>query len=303
MDPMRLWQQWYTTSLRAFSEATNSGPGPREAFADPWGIAAQWFAMAGAPGATKPKSSPSAPPNPMNPAEVWQWWLNAMTQALPGAMPGADPFGLLARWRETLGAAFDPTHAAAGSAASPLPTDAWEAFRQWYDASSGTWAKAVDELVGSPAFAEAAGRFMEGYTSYARALRQTCEAYFSALQLPTRADIARVAGLVVSLEEKVDNIEQAQEESADSAMANTRALATAASVTALDARLSRLENKLDRLLAATERSAGQDVHREEHMPPPAPSANNGATARAHKPRTTTRSRRQSAASPRIPPAP
>lgn len=336
MDPMQLWQQWYSAWLRtaqaaAAGGAAPSGAAPGAAFTDPWGLAAQWLAATGAgrPAAT-PGASSGAGPNPLDPAALWQWWLStllaAMSAAMPGVMSGmapgaapgerpafADPIALLARWQELLRAGADTgagagTADVAGAGTSPPPLAAWTAFRRWYDAISEPWARAMDELVGSTAFAEAAGKLLDGYASSVRALRRNSEQIAGALQLPTRSDLARVASLVVALEEKVDRIEQAQEAATDhaadavAAQAAT-ATATARALGALESRLDRLEAKLDRLLAASEReetwgsehsrsgsgSGAQDAERatgNSHAP-----TSTAGTARPHKPTTTTRAAR------------
>ena len=340
MDPTRLWQQlwqqWYAALWRApwagGQPATPGGPRPADAFADPWGLAALWFPTAAS--AARPSGAPGAGagamPNPFEPTALWQWWLNGMLAMLPGtqpspaATPGGDPSAWLARWQELLHAGMG-ANAGAGTtgAEAPLPPVAWTAFRQWYDATSGAWSQALDELVSSPAFAEAAGTFLDGYASSMTTLRRSSEQFAHALQLPTRADIARVAGLVVALEEKVDGIEQAQVDAADQVARIAREpLATAAALAALDARLTRLEAKLDRLLAATDAVAervkrgngGARAGREGRQAssiapapttPAAAAASNGSAPRTHKPSTTaraTRSRRQTSSS-RTPPAP
>ena len=66
--------------------------------------------------------------------------------------------------------------------------------------------------------------------------------------MPARSDIARVASLVVALEDKVDRLEEAFEEF-EYGYAKP---ATAEEVGELERRLDRVEGKLDRILVALE---------------------------------------------------
>lgn len=126
-----------------------------------------------------------------------------------------------------------------------IPADPLTWFLQWYEATRETWAKTVEDVIGTEQFMQAASQFLESYTSAAGTLRRASETYFSSLQLATRADIARVAGLVVALEEKVDRFEDAFD---DFAEVSARAASHDADST-LEERLARLESKLDALAA------------------------------------------------------
>ncbi|TCJ16189.1 hypothetical protein E0L93_10890 [Rubrobacter taiwanensis] len=74
-------------------------------------------------------------------------------------------------------------------------------------------------------------------------MRRTSEEYWRNLQLPTRSDIARVASLVIALEDKVDRMEEELETEA----------AGSGRMEDMERRIERVEQKLDRLLAAVER--------------------------------------------------
>ena len=92
------------------------------------------------------------------------------------------------------------------------------------------------------------------------------------MQLPTRSDIARVAGLVVSLEEKVDTIEDALEGLKERfAQAET----SKAGDGRLEKRLQQIERKLDTLLATLKND-------EAKVNPEAPPLGNGARRKVQK---------------------
>jgi polyhydroxyalkanoic acid synthase PhaR subunit len=122
-------------------------------------------------------------------------------------------------------------------------------LKQWYDTSSEKWSKASGDAIGTEQFVEAMSYILECYASFSRMFRQACEAYFSNLQLPTRSDIARLAGLVVNLEEKVDRIEDSLEYIGN----DSAQVIAGTSLQQLEARLGQVENKLEKVLAVLEK--------------------------------------------------
>jgi len=167
----------------------------------------------------------------MDPTELWKQWYETSSN----------------QWLEMMEEAR-----AKMLAGESLPTDPFTFFKQWYEATSETWSKVVGDVIGTEKFVEATSRFLESYTSFARTLRRTNEEYFRNLQLPTRSDIARVAELVVALEEKVDRIEDAFEEFQEGPQ-----VAISEVVEGLSKRLDRVESKLDKVLAALEKNAAK----------------------------------------------
>src|SRR5258708_20203573 len=101
------------------------------------------------------------------------------------------------------------------------------------------WSKVVGDIMGAEKFVEAAGDFLESYTSFYKTSRRASEEYFRNLQLPTRSDLARVAELVVNLEVKVDSVEDAFEDFKEGQQGAIKEIEAV-----LDGRLDQLENKL-----------------------------------------------------------
>ncbi len=166
-----------------------------------------------------------------------------------------DPTELWKQWYETSSSQWLEMMEEARAkmlAGESLPADPFTFFKQWYEATSETWSKVVGDVIGTEKFVEATSRFLESYTSFARTLRRTNEEYFRNLQLPTRSDIARVAELVVALEEKVDRIEDAFEEFQEGPQ-----VAISEVVEGLSKRLDRVESKLDKVLATLEKNAAK----------------------------------------------
>jgi polyhydroxyalkanoic acid synthase PhaR subunit len=242
--------------------------GDKETSLDPYGLYRAWLKSVGeAQEQIKPSSMKM-----FDPKEVWQHWFEATTAAWRNAAEkGADPLGLTTQWSEMMEEAR-----AKISAEGTIAADPFTLFKQWYDATSETWSKAVGDIIGSDRFMQMASQFLESYTSFARTFHRASEEYFSNLQLPTRSDIARVAELVINVEEKVDQLDLAFEGLEDTYAQSTTSEAIAglagrldgvenkldvlpavlqklATVERLEMRLDRVENKLDQLLLALEK--------------------------------------------------
>jgi len=208
----------------------------------------------------------------MDPKEAWKLWFEAMTTGWRTATEwGGDPLGLMTRSLEMTEEIRANIQAGEG-----VPKDPFTLFKQWYDATSETWAKAVGEVIGTEKFMEAVRQTLESYTSFTRTFRRASEEYFRTLQLPTRSDVARVAELVVNLEEKVDHLDDAFEdfedghahEATSEAIVNLEGrledvdgkldtfptiLAKVEAIEGLAKRLDQLEEKLDKVLAALQK--------------------------------------------------
>ena len=145
-----------------------------------------------------------------------------------------------------------------------LPSDIFTMFREWYEATSETWAQVVNDTIGTEQFIESASPFLESYATFYKSSRRANEEYFKNLQLPTRSDIARVAELIVNLEEKVDRIDDASATSEqveglakrlDAIEGKLEVRVGASATPTMDGeRLDAIERKLESILAAIEQS-------------------------------------------------
>ena len=126
-----------------------------------------------------------------------------------------------------------------------IPTDPFTFFKQWYESSQEAWSKAIDDIIGNEKFVEAASHYMESYTTFYKNFRTLNEDYFSHLQLTTRSDVARVAEMIIALENKVDSIQDAFEDF----QSLYPQLATLAAIQQLASQQQALEHQLDQLPA------------------------------------------------------
>ena len=229
MNPMDLWKQWNSSNSAMWSNVMG---GNKESFVDPYGLYSTWLK-----GMEEAQEQMKAGVSKMiNPEDFWKNWFETTTTGWrKAAETGSDPFGLTTRWLELMEEAREKMFAGGN-----LPTDPFSFYKQWYDATSESWSKVVGDIIGTEEFSHAASQYMDNYLSFIKASRRVYEEYFQNLQLPTRSDISRVAGLVVALEDKVDQIEDVVEDFED----RIGQMATNDSFNSLNSRLDTLESKL-----------------------------------------------------------
>ncbi len=334
MDPMRLWKQWYETSAKMWSGILQNG---QENYIDPYGIYRQWFngleemqqRMLGSTGLPAPDGAANGAPassvgnNPasmMNPAawanpaatnntgadaaagqaaEVqnqWKQWFEAVQYSWEKmAKLGQEAVELTPRWISTLDQIRNNLLSAEG-----YPTDPLQFATRWYNATSGPLSDFVGDLIEREDFLEVSSQFLQSYASFYKVYRRNSEEYLKALSIPVRSDIARVAGLVVSLEDKIDRVEEAFEDfeygyakpaTAESIEGIEERIggiedaleriedggadgATADSVSGLERRLDDVEGKIDRLIAAFE-SSSQNTGAQTDNPQEVEASQNG----------------------------
>jgi polyhydroxyalkanoic acid synthase PhaR subunit len=297
-DPMEVWEQWYETTYDAWK---NSVDGSKESFVDPYGLYRSW--LKGIAAAQEQFKAGTAAAGLVDPQEAWKHWFEATTDVWKKATEqGADPLGLTTQWLEMMEEAR-----ARLSAGGTMPADPFTFLKQWYDATNEIWSKVVGDIIGTEKFMDMASQFLESYTSFTRTFSRASEAYFSRLQLPTRSDIARVAELVINLEDKVDRLDNEFESFEDRYMQITTGEAISglsgrlervesdiaalpAAVESLEKRLERVESKLDTLLEALEKP-GREEPAKAVRPAPAP------RSRAQQPKPPARKQRAAQQAP------
>ena len=86
----------------------------------------------------------------------------------------------------------------------PNLTDAWKKI---YFESEEVLARSIDEYVAGQSFTDFLEQMGSQYLSFYKATNQNMDRFFANNPMPSKKDIARVAELVVAVEEKVDNLE------------------------------------------------------------------------------------------------
>lgn len=256
-DPMEAWEQWYGAVSKGWSRAVN-GNGNKTAPPDPLSLYQTWL-----------KSVSTVQEQFLrgagDPQELWKQWFEVTTDFWrKAAEAGGDPTGLMKQWMEMMEETRNRLFAG-----MPLPADPFTFFKQWYDATNETWSSLVGEVIGTEKFMDVSSEFLKTYASFYATMRRASEEYFRNLQLPTRSDIARVAELIVNLEEKVDQIDSELEDFEDGAGSSLSQLPVALQKLAaveqleqrtgsLEQRLERVEGKLDTLLASLDKLAARE---------------------------------------------
>jgi pyruvate/2-oxoglutarate dehydrogenase complex dihydrolipoamide acyltransferase (E2) component len=240
MDPMELWRQWFEAGSRVWADVLR---GAGESYADPFGLYRQWFEGVEGMRERMVGASDGARAFP-DPQEMWRRWFDATVESWEkSAELGQEMLEITPRWVEML----EEARANLMSVGS-FPKDPLEFAVQWYNATSGPFSEFVHDALEEERFLEPASQWLQSYASFYKVFRERSEEYLKSLQVPVRSDITRVAGLIVALEDKVDRIEEAFEEF-EYGYARP---ATAEEQGELEKRLERVEDKLDRLLAALE---------------------------------------------------
>ncbi len=162
--------------------------------------------------------------------------------------------------------------------------DPFDFWRQVYEANEQAWTKAMKEVTTSQGYAEAQGKMLETLLVFQKMMRDVMSAQLSSLNIPTRDDVARLGELILSLEEKVDQLDERL----------ARVISIEEKVGHLDERLAGLTDinkkveQLDgRLARIDERLARQSQRGEQGSQPQAGSdvAAKGTRARAGRTRS------------------
>lgn len=225
-DPTELVRHWHETNSRLWS---NMLGGDKETYMDPFGLYRQWF------GNLEEIQKP--PAGAANSQEIWRQWTEATTEAWRRVFGiGTVLSGLTPHWVEMTEGVWKQMF----EGGNP-PTDPLDFYLRWYNATNVPLSKMIRDILEDESFLEDSRRFLENYATLEQVFQRASEEYFGYLQLSTRSDSSRVAGLVVGLDAKVDRMEEAFEEFEH----GYATPATAEAVEALEDRVKELEHKLD----------------------------------------------------------
>lgn len=85
--------------------------------------------------------------------------------------------------------------------------DVVEMWKDIYFKTEESWADSVKEIITSQTFASFINQTREQYLNYEKVSRQSMDKFFENNPIPSKKDISRVAELIISLEDKVDDFE------------------------------------------------------------------------------------------------
>lgn len=222
-----------------------SHPGEGGRYADPYGLYRRWFETRGGEAGSSTGSSVGADEI----EEMWRHWFRETARGFRRTSPfgGGSAESLGPLWDRMARSMRDEVVSLGG-----LPEDPVEFFLRWYEATSKEWAEAAEKLLGEDEFLRSNARIGEDAARSYRELKRASEEGLKQLQVPSRSDLAGVAKLVVGVEDKLDRVADAFGEF----VYGGSEPATAESVRGLEERMDRLEDKMDRILAALEKGEG-----------------------------------------------
>lgn len=251
LSPLEFWQQWNEIATRMWIKARHSD---RTTGAEPSDFYRSWMRST----STIQEHMTRHIQVLFDPREAWKLWLDTtMDIWREAANAGSDPLGVIADWIKVMENIQEKVRSG-----ESLSIDPFILFNEWYNIVSKPWSRMAEDIIGSEQFLEFTGPFLESHSSLISAFRRASEAYFKTLRLPTLSDVVHVAELVVSLEEKVDHIEDAIERVQGQATSQAPTAAMPATAADLEHRLSQIEGKLDRTLALLERIAVRPAEQE-----------------------------------------
>ncbi|QGT99629.1 hypothetical protein SYNTR_1036 [Candidatus Syntrophocurvum alkaliphilum] len=85
--------------------------------------------------------------------------------------------------------------------------DMVELWKEMYFKNEEAWANSAKQAMATQTFLEMLTQMRNQYLSYEKVNRQNLDKYFESSPIPSKKDIARVAELVIALEEKIDDID------------------------------------------------------------------------------------------------
>lgn len=233
-DPTQPWQQWRDATFGAYSGAVRDGA----PYLDPLGLYRQW--LDGLDGSRAAGESETA-----EAFDFSRQWTHTLTETWRQGMRLSESFARLGpRWVELAEALRTQM------LAEPLPRDPLTLLTRFYAATTGPLTAMSRDLLSDDAYLQLSRRLLENYVTSEAIFRRACEDFFSRLQLSTSADSARIAALVVGLDDKVDRLDEAWEDATyGTGRDQGGSGADAAASADVRARLERVEEKLDQLIA------------------------------------------------------
>ena len=216
--------------------------GDEERYRDPYGLYRRWFGIS-------EDSWDETNGGEVNSAELGEMWRRWFETTVGGPSGGSEAERDLLSAINPLWTEMAEDISARMRSGETLPEDPIRFFLRWYNDTNEKWSKAADELLRKDEVLKSSSHLVETYARSHRQLYRTSEERLKSFNIPTRSDVARVAKLIVAVENKVDRLEEAFEEF----IYGDAEPATAEAVDGLEERMHRLEDKMDRVLATLER--------------------------------------------------
>ncbi|WP_134698491.1 hypothetical protein [Ammoniphilus sp. YIM 78166] len=125
-----------------------------------------------------------------------------------------------------------------------MPFDPFAVWKQFYDKAEEQWSQTIDEAMHKEEFSKWMGQSLNSYLQYQNVARQSAEKYLEQANMPSRQDVANIAGMVVNVEGKLDKLEQTIE---DEIIDQLKQRDLSKEVKTLQADIAKLTSRLDQL--------------------------------------------------------
>ncbi|GEM_PF-6961233 len=102
--------------------------------------------------------------------------------------------------------------------------EAFELWKNMYYLTEKSYANLATNVISSDTFSKNMMQWMNGYLDYEKTSRKMMDQYFETVPVPSKNDIARVAKLVIGVEDKVDNLESSMEKNMGKLIQNITSL-------------------------------------------------------------------------------
>lgn len=144
-------------------------------------------------------------------------------------------------------------------ASLPDWTEIWKDF---YFKTEKTMSETWKDFVGTEAFIKSLNQTIENYLSYNQLAQQNRESFIGASGLAAKKDIARLAELIIAVEEKVDQLDAVFTCTTQTIEENLKNLLDIGikmqdSITEYNQRLAALENSMAALIKAADKKVNQ----------------------------------------------
>jgi len=131
-------------------------------------------------------------------------------------------------------------------------TTSFDVFTLWkeiYNKTESAWHEAIQETLEKKSFSESLGQFQSQYVQYQELVNKMTESYLKQANIPTRDEIANVASLIINVDAKVDQLEDALD---DQNAQITK------EIDSLKRSVSKLEKKLDTIIELLSQPASKE---------------------------------------------
>lgn len=123
--------------------------------------------------------------------------------------------------------------------------DPFEMWKNIYDQTEAYFSKSLDENLATEDFSKGLGKVLDMNLQYKKLVNDSTKVYLEQMNMPSKDDLARLASLVLNVESKVDDLEEAIE---DTIVVQADQERLAQEVKTIQIEMKQLHKKMDQIL-------------------------------------------------------